>query len=141
MQYPPIWVSGHPRPKGSWTPVKTKTGIKLRPASSKLTGWSKHAKEAISKQWKLNPIEGAVSCTLNFYIPPPKTVKAKYPITRYSSDVDKLIRSILDCMSNIVYIDDAQVIATKQWARVPMHPNITADPGVWIIVCSVEELN
>jgi len=57
-----------------------------------------------------NPVwEGAVSLTVDFYFDRPKAQKkAIYKTTK--PDVDKLVRSIADALTGIVFGDDAQVV-------------------------------
>ncbi len=118
-KFPTIWVEGNPRPKGSWTPVQTKTGIKMRPANPKWAKWFKYAKTEVERLWKGPVLKGPVIVHLSFFLPRPKTVKRDYPITKYDGDADKHARAILDSMTGSVYVDDAQVIdvhASKRYA-------------------------
>ncbi|KKL13006.1 hypothetical protein LCGC14_2530040, partial [marine sediment metagenome] len=91
----------------------------------------KDVKTAVAMQWNTPLIEeGAVSVELLFLLPRPKTVKRKYPTSRFSGDGDKLVRAIFDSMTGIVYKDDSQVvdhIAKKRYAD-------DCEPGVWITV-------
>ena len=131
MKYKKMWVSGNPRTKGSWIPIQTKSGIKFRPATKGASKWYKDVKTAVAMQWNTPLIEeGAVSVELLFLLPRPKTVKRKYPTSRFSGDGDKLVRAIFDSMTGIVYKDDSQVvdhIAKKRYAD-------DCEPGVWITV-------
>ena len=130
MEYPAIWITGNPKTKGSWIPVKTKTGIKFRPATKGGSKWYKDAREAVTAQWRRPPIEeGPVRCRLLFLLPRPKTVVRKYPTSRYDGDIDKLTRAILDSMTGVVYKDDSQVVSApvdKRYAD--------AEAGVWVHV-------
>ncbi len=125
-----MWLAGNPKTKGSWIPVKTKTGIKFRPATKGGSKWYKYAKEAVAAQWRRKPIdEGPVRVKLLFLLPRPKTVARTYPTSKYDGDIDKLVRAILDSMTGVVYRDDSQVVsapADKRYAE--------AEAGVWVHV-------
>ena len=54
------------------------------------------------------PLEGAVILKMEFGLIKPKTVKRDYPTV--PSDLDKYVRSVNDSLTNVVYLDDAQVI-------------------------------
>ncbi len=131
MKYKKMWVEGNPKTKGSWIPIQTKSGIKFRPATKGASKWYKDVKTAVAMQWSAPLIEeGAVSVELLFLLPRPKTVKRKYPTSRFDGDGDKLVRAIFDSMTGIVYTDDSQVvdhIAKKRYAD-------DCEPGVWITV-------
>lgn len=52
-----------------------------------------------------------VTVKLTFKFEKPKSVKGKYPVTRSSGDIDKLIRAVLDAFTQAnVYDDDSQVV-------------------------------
>jgi len=53
-------------------------------------------------------IEGPVAMQLDFYMLKPRTVKRDAPTV--PPDLDKLIRAVLDALTGIVYLDDAQVV-------------------------------
>ena len=61
---------------------------------------------AKAQQAKL--IEGPVAMQLDFYMLKPRTVKREAPTV--PPDLDKLIRAVLDALTGIVYLDDAQVV-------------------------------
>ena len=66
------------------------------------------------------PIEGAIEIKLNFIYQKPKTVKRDLPTK--PPDLDKVIRSCLDALSGVAYVDDGQVVsivATKRYGAVP----------------------
>lgn len=54
-----------------------------------------------------SPIEGPITISLEFHYARPKSVKRDQPTV--PPDLDKQIRSILDALTGIAYIDDAQV--------------------------------
>ncbi len=128
--YEPLFISGHPKPKGSWTPIRRKNGkMGLRPASNKTAKWCADAKEQIAILWRGPMIEGPVAVELKFLIPRPKTVVRKYPTGRFDGDIDKLMRGILDAMTGVVYKDDSQVV------RGNLEQDYTDGmAGVWITI-------
>lgn len=130
MKYLPLFISGHPRPKGSWTAVQTRSGIKFRPASDKTAKWCQHLTEELRERWTHTIIlDGPVRCTLKFLLPRPKTVMRQRPTGRFEGDLDKHVRAVLDSMTNIVYKDDSQVVeihTTKHYTD--------GECGVWIEV-------
>ncbi|KKM27567.1 hypothetical protein LCGC14_1573400 [marine sediment metagenome] len=127
--YEPLFISGHPRPKGSWTPVQTKQGIKFRPASNKTAEWCKSAKEQLVVLWGGPVLDGPIRVKLEFLVPRLKTVVRRYPTGAREGDIDKLMRSILDAMTGVVYKDDSQVI------RSILEQNYTDSmPGVWVTI-------
>ncbi len=130
MKYPAMWIAGNPKTKGSWIPVKTKAGIKFRPATKGGSKWYKHAESSLAAQWGRKSIdEGPVRVGLMFLLPRPKTVARAYPTSKYDGDLDKLMRAILDSMTGVVYRDDSQVVSApvdKRYAD--------AEAGVWVNV-------
>jgi len=57
------------------------------------------------------PVDGAIGIDIVFRVKKPKTVKRAYPTV--APDLDKYIRSVLDSLTGIGYIDDSQVIDIK----------------------------
>lgn len=71
------------------------------------------------------PITGPITISMRFYYERPKTVKRDAPTV--PPDLDKQIRSILDALTGVAYVDDSQVTAisaTKEYGP----------PGVDIVV-------
>ena len=130
MKYEGMWVPGEPKTKGSWIPIQTSSGIKFRPATKGASKWYKDAARAIGEQWDHEKLEGPVKVRFLFLLPRKKTVKRKFPISKFDGDVDKLVRAILDAMTGIVYNDDSQVCDSSEQKRY-------ADgraPGVWVYI-------
>lgn len=62
------------------------------------------------------PIEGAIRIKLDFIYQRPKSVKRDLPTI--APDLDKQIRSVLDALTGVAYVDDGQVVgiqATKRY--------------------------
>ena len=131
-KFPTMFISGDPKPKGSWTGVPTKTGIKFRPANPKWAKWFKRIKDEIERCWKGPLLAGPVKVDLLFFLPRPKTVKRAYPTSKYDGDGDKLERAVWDGMTGTVYEDDGQVVrwsGKKEYAE--------GDTGVRITVSAL----
>jgi Holliday junction resolvase RusA-like endonuclease len=62
----------------------------------------------------------SVALGVVFYLPRPTSVKiAKRPRPSVTPDLDKLLRTVLDALTGIAYLDDAQVVqvtALKSYA-------------------------
>jgi Holliday junction resolvase RusA-like endonuclease len=100
-------VEGLPQSKGSWRAIP---GMgRLIPDNPKegawaaLVGW--HAKMAMMRTPTRAPtmITGFAAVALEFTLPPKKGRKNQ-------RDIDKLVRSVLDALTGIVYVDDEQVV-------------------------------
>lgn len=130
MHYPAIWISGHPYPKGSWTPVKAKGGkIKFRPANPKWSKWYNKAHDELKERWTGPLLKGPVEVKFLFLLPRLKTVLRTYPTGKFEGDIDKLVRAVLDAMTGSVYEDDCQVVTLTGSKRYT-----DGEPGVWIYI-------
>ena len=90
-----------------------------------------HNKQKELMEWRSNvasraklagamPSAEPIILRVTFRLQRPKTVKRIHPTTY--PDLDKLIRSILDSLSNVAYLDDSQVIdihAKKVYSDTP----------------------
>ena len=87
--------------------------------SAELMAWrSLIAIEA--KKAGCKPIEGAIEIKLDFIYQKPKSVKRDLPTV--APDLDKQIRSVLDALTGVAYVDDGQVVgitATKRYGAIP----------------------
>jgi Holliday junction resolvase RusA-like endonuclease len=96
-------ADGLPVPQGS---MKVIQGRILHSQGSALAVW----RSSIGYAAKLaghTPQEGPMAISLDFVMPKPRTVKRSHPSV--APDLDKLIRSVLDSLTGIAYIDDSQV--------------------------------
>ena len=66
------------------------------------------------------PIRGAVELELVFFMEPPKTMPKDRIHPSVRPDRDKLERGVMDALSGIVYIDDAQVVDGSVRKRYPL---------------------
>ncbi|MDX3109693.1 RusA family crossover junction endodeoxyribonuclease [Nonomuraea angiospora] len=69
----------------------------------------------------------------------PKTVTARWPITRGSSDWDHYARALGDALTGVAYVDDSQVIDGRAIVTYPnVHPDALAEPGAVIKIWPIE---
>lgn len=126
-------VFGLPQPQGSSRAfVNKKTGRAVVTSSNPhLKDWRNLISSAAREEMKgLPPLDTAVSVDAVFFLPRPKSVKRAAPIVK--PDLDKLARALLDGLTNVVYRDDAQVVAVSvQKAYVD---DVTPHPCVRVIV-------
>lgn len=90
------------------------------------------------------PLLGPIAVRAVFTVRKPKTVDREYPTvnSRYNSDTDHLLRAILDAMSKVVYLDDAQVIDPHPVKTYPAgcpgaHRLASGVPGVRVWIYTV----
>ena len=109
-----IRVTGEPIPQGSKVAAVTKDGRAfMRDAHPGLKAWRENVAQAtwrfMHQTFEIDPLQGAVSCTIWTYITRPKSVTRTYPHVK--PDVDKLARAILDGLTDGgAWDDDSQVV-------------------------------
>ena len=106
-------VKGDPIPKGSFKAFKAKHSnmIVVKNASAKTKGWQKTIGLAATLAMQGEPPSpGPIAINMHFAMAgPPKSAKhRRWPTVR--PDLDKLCRTVLDALTGIVFVDDAQVI-------------------------------
>ena len=118
-------VDGKPEPKGSARAVKSKsTGRPVllmggdKASARRLKSWATAIGWAARAAWTGPAIAGPVYLSAHFIVPG----KATRP-----PDLDKLQRTVLDALTGIVYVDDAQVVAIDSEKDGP-----SKSPGVLI---------
>jgi crossover junction endodeoxyribonuclease RusA len=127
-----FFVPGKPAPQGS----KRHVGRGIMVESSREVGpWRERvalaahqAMHIVEVDGRLPVIAGAVTLALTFVLPRPKaTPKRRTPAATKRPDVDKLARSVLDAITDVIIVDDAQVTdlrATKRLAEVGESPGV-----------------
>jgi len=112
-----VFVPGVPRPQGSKKAFNRGGRIVLVEASAGLPAWRQAIITEIQKQDKPQ-FQTAVSVSIHFYIPRPKSVKRKDMTV--APDIDKLARGVLDALTiSGIIIDDSYVTrltCTKKYA-------------------------
>ena len=124
-----FFVSGRPIPQGS---LKFINGHAIHVRAQDLALWRADIANQ-ARYAKVSKAEGAVEVILTFVMIKPKTVKRKEPFVR--PDLDKLIRAVLDGLTDVAYLDDQQVTritATKTYGE---------NQGVWIRIIDKEQLD
>ena len=141
-------VHGQPAPQGSKSYLGASKGgrPRFRESSEKVAPWRVDVRDAAEKAMTgqttmanvvRRPLDGPVAVWLSFRLARPKghhgtgrnadKLKASAPIAPAGTpDVDKLARAVLDALTGVVYVDDAQVVdlyLVKRYADL-------ADPGV-----------
>jgi len=107
-----FFVHGRPVPQGS---LKFINGHAIHVRAQDLALWRADIANGARKAG-LNKAQGAVEVALVFTLTKPKTSKRKEPST--TPDIDKLIRAVLDGLTDVAYEDDKQVTkvsAIKQY--------------------------
>lgn len=59
-------------------------------------------------QFDRDPYTGALSVSIEFELPKPKSVTRKYPTVK--PDIDNLVKSLVDSLNGIVWKDDCQIV-------------------------------
>ena len=75
------------------------------------------------------PLQGALACSLRFYMPIPKNVSQKRRqeltgrfTTKRTGDIENLAKGVMDAVNGIVWQDDSQVVQLnieKRYGHVP----------------------
>jgi crossover junction endodeoxyribonuclease RusA len=123
----PFFIAGRPIPQGS---LKFINGHAIHVRAQDLALWRADIANA-ARAINIPKAEGPVKIDLKFVFYRPKTVKRKEPSVR--PDLDKLIRAVLDGLTDVAYKDDEQVTdltASKSYGE---------QQGVWIIVTDKEK--
>lgn len=121
-------VGGLPVPKGSFTPTRN-GGFRPAGNSDKINAWRNDVRhEARCAMGERAPFTGAVRLTVDFMLPYPRSSirKSQFgwlpPVKK--PDMDKLLRSVCDHLTGIVWVDDSQVcyctmVKSYAWDGVP----------------------
>lgn len=105
-----VFVPILPAPKGSTRSfISRKTGRVVTQGACRRTKEVEAAiRYAAQRAWTGAPTDDAVALTVTFSTRRPKAAKNRpYPIVK--PDIDKLLRTVLDALTGVVYHDDAQV--------------------------------
>ncbi len=131
-----IIVYGEPIAKGSMKAYNTAKGIRVVNDSEKTESWQTLIAYAAGQKCK-EVADGPVALNVSFYLPRGKTVKRAYPST--IPDIDKLLRTVLDALTKIAYMDDGQVVDVQVSKRYADGEGDFARPRVEIIIQGVEK--
>jgi Holliday junction resolvase RusA-like endonuclease len=105
-----FFAAGEPKPKGSMSTFYNKAlGRSVIVGKPTVKRWEKAVALAAKMAWSEPLLTEAVRVRLVFYLPRGKTVKRPWPSVKYTGDLDKHMRSVLDALTGVVYVDDTQV--------------------------------
>ncbi len=143
-----IFVPGVPVPKGSAKAFVVKgRAIVTQDNSSKQKPWaSSISYSAMQAMNHARPLSGPFSVNLTFYMPRPKGhygtgknsafIKDSAPGNHVSKpDADKLLRCVLDALTDVIWVDDSQVC---EIAVSKQYETISRGTGVKIQIRSIE---
>lgn len=111
-------------PRGWKRPIITDSNRNLK-------SWQSLVADAASRaiaehpDWKI--IDGGVRLSLSFFLPRPKSLKARVTAHTKAPDTSKLVRATEDALTGVVFVDDAQVIellAIKRYADPSASPHV-----------------
>ena len=116
-------VPGVPAPQGSKNAYRRGNKVVLVETSKKAKPWRAAVAQAATIAYlRTEPIDGPVAVEIDFHLPRPKSLPKRVIWMVKKPDLDKLIRSTLDALSGIAYIDDnrvTRIVATKTYAASP----------------------
>lgn len=111
-----FWVAGVPQPQGSMSAhVVNGRAVMFSANAKRLKPW----RDAVAAQalqawaigaWQGAPLEGGVHLRLQFAFVRPASAR-KRVTPHVKPDLDKLQRAVLDALTGVVYVDDAQVVS------------------------------
>ena len=110
-----FFVKGRPIPQGS---LKFINGHAIHVRAQDLALWRADIAR-IAKSTGIEKAQEGVEVNLTFTLNKPKSVNRKEPHIR--PDIDKLVRAVLDGLTDVAYEDDGQVTklsATKEYGEV-----------------------
>lgn len=138
------FVPGAAKPQGSKRVAGRRAGRAVLVESSKGNdAWRKHVAAHVADKWSnvdgLLPKNRPWHITLEFYLPRPKSVsRTKRPRPTVYPDLDKLVRSVGDALTGVLFEDDSSIVsitARKYYADEAEGE----DAGVRIEVSTVRE--
>src|ERR1700742_4131100 len=99
-------VDGMPQTKGSWRPVHRRGQVKLVPDNDLEPGWASAVawSAKVALKGAAFPAGARFEVKLEFCLTPPPNKRRTN-----QRDLDKLVRSVLDALTSIVWADDEQV--------------------------------
>ena len=109
-----FFIPGNPIPQGSMKIIGKRM---IHTRQKDLYAWRQAVGEA-AQGAGITPLTGSVTVDAWFYVERKKSVKRDEPNVR--PDLDKLTRAILDALTGVAYVDDAQVTrinVSKEYAK------------------------
>jgi len=127
-----LFITGNPRPKGSWTPFRRKNGtLGMHHSSARVAAWCREAAKQVKAQYTGPLYDCPIHTTFIFLMErgSKAAAKRKYPTSPFDGDLDKLVRGLLDSMTGVVYKDDRLVVKSSEEK---IHTD--GEPGVQITI-------
>lgn len=126
-----FFVYGKPQQQGSARGFVVGNRAVITSANRNLKPWRNLVSSEAQKVAPARLMEGPIKLGLNFIMPRPKSApKTRVILPDKRPDLDKLVRGILDALTNVIYHDDSQVTAIMTTKRY----DYTQSPGVEIVV-------
>jgi crossover junction endodeoxyribonuclease RusA len=124
-------------PKGWTRAIITDSNRNLKSWQTLVAEAASYAIQALAPAERAMCPEG-VRLTIAFFLPRPKSMPRRVTAHVKAPDLDKLVRSTADALSQIVFRDDAQIvdlIATKRYAAPgePPHALIRVEPSAGVV--------
>lgn len=139
-----LWVHGVPAPQGSKT-AYVRGGRAVVAEGGSATGRQKHAswRQAVAtaaRDWvdangRPAPLDGPLALDVTYWMPKPASAPKWRWLSWTKPDIDKLIRAVLDSLSELVIVDDARVVhlvASEFYA-------IDRSPGARVVISTIDE--
>lgn len=133
-----IHVNGVPQPQGSAKGFVPKgwTRAVLTSDNPKNKGWRGLVADEASRTMRGRKMHiGPVRMIAVFYLPRPKSLPKRQQAHLKKPDLDKLIRSVCDALTGVVWKDDSQVVQVKGEKR---YAGGDEPAGAVIVVESIE---
>ena len=119
-------IPGAAAPQGSKRAIRLRTGrTVLVESSAKVKPFRAVAALAATEAWRGPPYRECVGLEVTFRFVRPKShykadgsLRVGVPLAPGKPDIDKLLRALLDALTGVIYVDDAQVAciwATKEY--------------------------
>ena len=108
-----------PVPQGSMKIINRSTGVMIHARAADLAVYRATVAQTAKKHIR-TPFAGPIALQAGFRLVKGKSVKRDLPTV--APDVDKLLRAVMDALTGVAYLDDAQVVqvtASKQYGETP----------------------
>lgn len=133
-------VYGDPVPKGSMRAFSRKkdgvvVGVGVAPGNEKRAkDWTGrvHAAAQLAGRDGAPMLEGPLHIIVHFWLTKPKSAPKRRTWPAKRPDLDKLVRGLLDPLTGVLFVDDAQIVsivATKEYAEHGRQPG--CDVNLW----------
>ena len=126
-----VFVRGIPVPQGSMKAFVVKGRAIVTSDQKKLQPWRNQVAMEASAVYHKPITDKPIAIVLEFKMPCPKSLpKTQWRLPAKRPDLDKMIRSILDALTGIVFKDDSQVVTITAMKRYAYD----GYPGVKIVI-------